>query len=72
MPPPGSRPAYNQYNAFFPEAMRPGADLKPEMKGPQFVAWIFVFVCFFTRIMSPTIAGLAALATGIIRKGGFP
>lgn len=42
------------------------------MKGPQFAAWLFFFVCYVTGIVSPAIAGMGALAFGIIRKGGFP
>jgi hypothetical protein len=42
------------------------------MKGPQFVAWIFFILSFFTGVVSPTLSGLAALACGIVRKGGVP
>ena len=71
-PPQGGYGHYNQYNPFFPEGMRPGPDLKPEMKGPQFAAWIFFVVCYITGIISPTWVCFGALACGIIRKGGFP
>ena len=71
-PPQGGYGQYNQYNPFFPEGMRPGPDLKPEMKGPQFAAWIFFVVCYITNIVSPTWVCLAALGCGIVRKGGFP
>jgi len=52
--------------------MAPKADVKPEMKGPQFAAWIFFVVSFVTGVISPTMAGAGALACGIIRKGGMP
>ena len=47
-------------------------DGKPEMKGPQFAAWIVFIVCYITGIISATIVALFALSTGIVRKGGFP
>ena len=68
----GAQPQYNQYNPFFSGAMEPKPDVKPEFKGPQFVAWIFFLVCFCTGIISSTFVGLIALLTGVIRKGGFP
>ena len=53
----------------FPQA---GPDLKPEMKGPQFLAWIVFIISYITGMLSPTMTAFFALATGVIRKGGFP
>lgn len=52
--------------------MPPLPDVKPEMKGPQFAAWLLFLVSFITGIFASWLACLIALAMGIIRKGGFP
>ena len=68
-------PQFNQYNPFFPGSM-PQPDKKPEMKGVQFVAWMFFFASFVASsvvsLVSPTMMAFVALATGIVRKGGMP
>lgn len=50
----------------------PGPDVKPELKGPQFLAWLFFFVSYITGMASPGLAGMTCLVIGIIRKGGIP
>ena len=52
--------------------MRPQPDVRPELKGPQFAAWIFFVFSYITGVFSATIAGLIALGLGVIRKGGMP
>jgi len=52
--------------------MQPRADVKPEMKGIQFVAWLLFFFSFTGVMGSPAMMALVALVVGIIRKGGFP
>ena len=47
-------------------------DVKPELKGAQFISWLFFVVSFTGMLGSPGLAGFAALVVGIIRKGGFP
>ena len=60
------------HNPLFPGMQPLGPDQRPDMKGPQFLAWLLFVVAFLTGFFSCTMAGLAALGIGIVRKGGIP
>ena len=52
--------------------MVPKPDVSPNLKGPQFFAWIAFAVAYLTGFLSATLVAMAALGLGIVRKGGKP